>query len=587
MRLRGARGRRPVGVPFTTGILVGIGETRRERAESLFALRSHGSALRARPGSHRPELPGQGRHRDARPCLTSTARSTSRPSRSPGSCSGRACGSRRPPTSSTSRSSPVLLAAGVDDWGGVSPVTPDHVNPERPWPHLDDLAGQRARRRLRAPTERLTAHPRYVLGGPPWLDPRVLPHVRALADPTTRPAARGRTGRRACLAGAGPDLGRGLLRPGRACTSRSTPRGAPATAAATSTRCTATGARSVTTPQRSRCRLGRGARACSPATSARRCGWPPTGRPRCSSRRTSTSRWRCSWPRALTSTPSARSPTSCARATVGDDVTYVVNRNINFTNVCYVGCRFCAFAQRRTDADAYTLSLDEVGERAAQAWAIGATEICMQGGIDPDLPGTAYFDLARAVKAAAPQIHLHAFSPMEVMNGASRTGLSHRGLPAQRAGGGRRHHPRHRGGDPRRRGPLGADQGQAAEQRLGRGRQHRAPARHPVELDDDVRPRRQPAALGRPPAAAGRGAGRHRRVHRVRAAAVRAHQRADLPRRRRPARADDARQPRRARDGAAAAARRASTTSRPRGSSSASRAPRPCSGPAPTTSAAR
>jgi FO synthase len=109
---------------------------------------------------------------------------------------------------------------------------------------------------------------------------------------------------------------------------------------------------------------------------------------------------------------------------VGDDVTYVVNRNINFTNVCYTGCRFCAFAQRRTDADAYTLSLAEVGDRAVEAWESGATEVCMQGGIHPDLPGSAYFDLAAEVKRRAPALHVHAFSPMEVMNGVARTGLS-------------------------------------------------------------------------------------------------------------------------------------------------------------------
>ena len=112
------------------------------------------------------------------------------------------------------------------------------------------------------------------------------------------------------------------------------------------------------------------------------------------------------------------------RDVVGDDVTYVVNRNINFTNVCYTGCRFCAFAQRRTDADAYSLSLDQVADRAEEAWALGATEVCMQGGIDPELPGTAYFDLAAAVKARVPGMHVHAFSPMEIVNGASRTGLS-------------------------------------------------------------------------------------------------------------------------------------------------------------------
>src|SRR6185437_13416271 len=107
----------------------------------------------------------------------------------------------------------------------------------------------------------------------------------------------------------------------------------------------------------------------------------------------------------------------------GDDVTFVVTRNINFTNVCYTGCRFCAFAQRRTDADAYTLSLDQIGERAEEAWAAGATEVCMQGGIHPDLPGTAYFDIAAEVKRRTPDMHVHAFSPMEVMNGVARTGL--------------------------------------------------------------------------------------------------------------------------------------------------------------------
>ena len=112
------------------------------------------------------------------------------------------------------------------------------------------------------------------------------------------------------------------------------------------------------------------------------------------------------------------------RETVGDEVTYVVNRNINFTNVCYVGCRFCAFAQRRTDADAYSLSYDEVADRAQEAWDLGATEVCMQGGIDPQLPATAYFDLVQAVKQRVPEMHVHAFSPMEIVNGTARTGLS-------------------------------------------------------------------------------------------------------------------------------------------------------------------
>ncbi|QRN80664.1 MAG: 5-amino-6-(D-ribitylamino)uracil--L-tyrosine 4-hydroxyphenyl transferase CofH, partial [Nocardiopsis sp. BM-2018] len=111
------------------------------------------------------------------------------------------------------------------------------------------------------------------------------------------------------------------------------------------------------------------------------------------------------------------------RDTVGDDVTYVVTRNINFTNVCYTGCRFCAFAQRRDDPDAYNLSLAQVADRAEEAWKAGATEVCMQGGIHPDLPGTAYFDIAAAVRDRVPDMHVHAFSPMEVVNGAARTNL--------------------------------------------------------------------------------------------------------------------------------------------------------------------
>ncbi len=142
------------------------------------------------------------------------------------------------------------------------------------------------------------------------------------------------------------------------------------------------------------------------------------------------------------------------------------DRNINFTNVCYTGCRFCAFAQRRTDADAFTLSLDEVGQRVADAWDVGATEICMQGGIHPDLPGTAYFDLARAVKKHAPDIHLHAFSPMEVVNGATRIRDVRAGVADRGQGRRPRLHPGHSRRDPRRRRPLGAHQGQAP---------HRAP----------------------------------------------------------------------------------------------------------------
>jgi FO synthase len=110
--------------------------------------------------------------------------------------------------------------------------------------------------------------------------------------------------------------------------------------------------------------------------------------------------------------------------TVGDQVTYVVNRNINFSNVCYVGCRFCAFAQRERDADAFRLSLDEVAARAVEAAEAGATEVCMQGGIDPALPVGFYADLVRAVRTAVPGMHVHAFSPMEIVSASAKAGVS-------------------------------------------------------------------------------------------------------------------------------------------------------------------
>jgi len=102
----------------------------------------------------------------------------------------------------------------------------------------------------------------------------------------------------------------------------------------------------------------------------------------------------------------------------------VVNRNINFSNVCYVGCRFCAFAQRERDADAYRLSVEQVADRAEEAGQAGATEVCMQGGIDPKLPVGAYAEMVRAIKARVPGMHVHAFSPMEVVTGASKAGVS-------------------------------------------------------------------------------------------------------------------------------------------------------------------
>ena len=272
---------------------------------------------------------------------------------------------------------------------------------------------------------------------------------------------------------------------------------------------------------------------------------------------------------------------------VGDDVTYVVNRNINFTNVCYVGCRFCAFAQRRTDADAYSLSLEQVADRAEEAWELGATEVCMQGGIDPELPGTAYFDLVAAVKQRVPQMHVHAFSPMEIVNGPSRTGLSFEDflIKAREAG-------------------LDTIPGTAAEILDDEVRWVLTKGKLPtktwievvstahqrgdaVELDDDVRPRRQPAPLGPAPAGAARGsrtAARAASPSSCRCRSCTPARRSTSPASPAPARRCATTWPSTRWPGSCCTGDRQHPDAA--GSSSASTAPARCSTPAPTTSAA-
>ncbi len=396
------------GIPFTTGILVGIGETAGERADSLFTLRriarQYGAVqevivqnFRAKPDTAMRASADLG----AEEYLATVA------------VARLVLGARMriqvPPNLSDPAECARLVSAGVDDWGGVSPLTPDHVNPERPWPQIEQLRALTADAGFTL-RERLTVHPQYVRAGDPWIDPRVRPHVRALADshgladeglrPTGRPWQE-------------PDGG--LVASGRVDLH------------------TAVDAEGRTTDRRSDFDEVYGSWDClREQVSA---GSLPE---RLDSDVLSALRRAAEDPAGITDGQAlalfavegdalealCRLADEVRRDAVGDAVTYVVNRNINFTNVCYTGCRFCAFAQRRTDADAYTLSLEQVAQRVGEAWEAGATEVCMQGGIHPDLPGSAYFDIAATVKRAAPQMHLHAFSPMEVVNGASRADLS-------------------------------------------------------------------------------------------------------------------------------------------------------------------
>ena len=390
-------------VPFTTGILVGIGENLTERAQSLFALRSL-----AREYGHVQEVIVQNFRAKDDTAMRASADLELEEYLATVAVARLVLGPRMrvqaPPNLVDLDETRLLLAAGVDDWGGVSPLTPDHVNPERPWPQVEALAAASldAGFVLR---ERLTAHPEYL--HEPWLDPRLRAHVAALAGPDGL-AVEGRLP--VGLPWQEPDGG--LVSSGRTDLE---------TAIDTEGRRTEHRGDVGTVygdweELRPRVRVPERLEG-DTAAALRSAERDPAGLSDADALTLMT----CDGD-ALEAL--AGLADDLRRDAVGDDVTFVVNRNINFTNVCYTGCRFCAFAQRRTDADAYSLSLDEVSARAAEAWSVGATEVCMQGGIDPELPGTAYADLARAVKAGAPDLHLHAFSPMEVANGVARTGLS-------------------------------------------------------------------------------------------------------------------------------------------------------------------
>ncbi|MFI0981269.1 bifunctional FO biosynthesis protein CofGH [Streptomyces sp. NPDC021093] len=417
VRLRALEDAGRSNVPFTTGILIGIGEDYEERADSLFALRKTARAyhgiqevivqnFRAKPDT------AMGRMPDAELEELAATIAVARHILGPGA-------RIQAPPNLVDDEYALIIGAGIDDWGGVSPLTPDHVNPERPWPHIDQLA-DRTRESGFELRERLTIYPEFIQRGEPWLDPRLIPHVSALADPETgmakedvRPAGLPwQEPDEAFTASGRTDLHHTIDTEGRTGDRRN-----DFDAVYGDWEALREAAAPGMVPSQINGDISRIDGDVKAALS--QAAADPT---------------KLTDAQALTLLHAdgpaldelCRIADTLRRDVVGDDVTYIVTRNINFTNVCYTGCRFCAFAQRRTDADAYTLSLDQVADRAAQAWDVGAVEVCMQGGIHPDLPGTAYFDIARAVRTRVPDMHVHAFSPMEVVNGATRTGLSFR-----------------------------------------------------------------------------------------------------------------------------------------------------------------
>jgi FO synthase len=418
VRLRVLEDAGRVGVPFTTGILIGIGENLTERAESLFAIRRKAREyghiqevivqnFRAKPDTAMRAMP------DAELADLAATVAVAR------LILGPKARLQAPPNLVGEEEYALLLRAGIDDWGGVSPLTPDHVNPERPWPAIEELARRSAAAGFEL-HERLTIYPEYALRGESWLDPRLSAHVAALMDPASGLAVEEAkpVGRPWQEPDGGFDDGRGAGRADLHTTIDSTGRtgdrrgdfdsvygdwdevAAHAVAAGTGA------------PERLDGDVLAGLRlaATDPARLLEQ-----------AHEAAALALFHADGP-ALEEL--ARLADDLRRDAVGDDVTYVVNRNINFTNVCYVGCRFCAFAQRERDADAYRLSVEQVADRAEEAWKAGATEVCMQGGIDPKLPVTAYAELVRAVKKRVPGMHVHAFSPMEIVTASAKAGVS-------------------------------------------------------------------------------------------------------------------------------------------------------------------
>jgi FO synthase len=411
-------------VPFTTGILIGIGETLAERTDAIFAIRKVSREyngiqevivqnFRAKPDTKMRDTPDA--ELDDLAATIAVTRLVLGPK-----------ARIQAPPNLVGDQHQLILDAGIDDWGGVSPLTPDHVNPERPWPQIDELSRLTAQAGFTL-RERLTIYPPYIRE--PWLDPRVTAHVAALVDPATGLAAETAIPQgmpwQEPDGGWGESSGRTDLHVTIDTTGRTHDR-----------RDDFAEVYGDWSEVEERVRLTPDASGDSAtgAASTPAVPSPALARP---GDVAAALRQAERDPAALTDDQAiallgadgadldalASIADGLRREVNGDDVTFVVTRNINFTNVCYTGCRFCAFAQRRTDADAYTLSLDQIGDRAEEAWAAGATEVCMQGGIHPDLPGTAYFDIAAEVKRRTPGMHVHAFSPMEVMNGVARTGL--------------------------------------------------------------------------------------------------------------------------------------------------------------------
>jgi FO synthase len=408
-RLRTLEAAGELRIPFTTGILVGIGESRQDRIDALEAIAAaharHGHIQEVivqnflpKPGTamrHHPPCPADALLDAvalARLILPTDVRLQAPPN--------------------LSEDFGALLDAGIDDWGGVSPVTADHVNPERPWPALE---------RLREVTEgrghtvapRLTLYPPYALAPERWLDERMRFPVLDRSDAE----GLGRDDPGAVLPQRHEDVrnvgdGAEVRLVGRRSTAWYSGAGAPPPALLPADGQAAGALGEVLDGHR----RGEAGGAVGEVLHGVREG-QELGEAE------------------LVALFGARGPEVAAVAAladelraeaVGDVITYVRTRNINYTNLCTFKCRFCAFAKGPLSLNLrgrpYLLTIEEIADRAAEAWDRGATEVCLQGGIHPTFDGDYYEDVCRAVKAAVPDIHVHGFTALEVTEGARRLG---------------------------------------------------------------------------------------------------------------------------------------------------------------------
>ncbi|WP_417564604.1 7,8-didemethyl-8-hydroxy-5-deazariboflavin synthase CofG [Microbacterium sp.] len=358
-------------IPFTTGILVGIGETLHDRAESLVAIRDaherHGHVqevivqnFRAKPGTAMRDAPDASLREYI--AAVAVARLVVGPDMR----------IQVPPNLSDTAELDLLVRAGIDDWGGVSPLTADHVNPERPWPQIDELAAHTAAAGF-ALQERLTAHPHYVRDAATWIDPALRGAVAALADPETGLARADPT---TAAAGAGPRAG-------------------------------STGVAAATQTSHPRLSLLSARPSGSKSALAEAAASDPLALDD------------ADWERLLRATGDdldalVQAADDVRRYTVGEAVSLVVNRNLTTT-----GYR----ANPDPDADPTTFTLDDVAAIAADAHELGATELCIQGRVAASEDPSAYLEIVRAAKGAAPDLHVHAYRPQDVWDFAERSGV--------------------------------------------------------------------------------------------------------------------------------------------------------------------